>query len=159
MARLSKLELNQVNDLADLVEELRRRLTISEQRVQDLGNTVADVKRQHAFATTNSLTTTWVGGTSTLSWAAGAARDKTGKYYPFPAGSAVLSPSTYYWFAWNPVHSVMAVQPSIDGLLQNSHNIVICQVFTGTAGQSGAAGGGGSEPAGNGLSFSRYKNF
>lgn len=104
---------------------------------------------------------TWTGATLTLSWNNFSLRDTvSGKVVPVAAGSiASLATSTYYWLAWNPVQHTMS-HNTVKSVLTNLPNlIIVAQVFTGTGGQSGAAGGGGASPGNIDDAGLRYKNF
>jgi hypothetical protein len=119
-----------------------------------------EIKNRREVVSTNNLTFTWTGGTLKLSWAAGFLRDNALKYYTALAGTSLaLTASTYYWIGWNPKQAQMSFQTSLDKLTNLGNILVVCRVFTGTAGQSGVAGGGGSEPGGDGVSGATYKNF
>lgn len=108
----------------------------------------------------NSLNANWDGPTSTLSWPAGFFRDTSHAYAPFPAGKQVgLAPSTDYWLAWNPSQQVMSIHPDINRLMTIQQLLVMCRLFTGTAGQTGPAGCGGTEPVGTGINGKEYHLF
>jgi len=145
LQRLDQLEqrINKLNDLA-----------ISNQQV------VIQENRANAVQNQNNLTFVWTGATLTMSWAPGYVKDHQGHYDHVAAGSQVLAASTYYWVAWNTLHQTMSFNGNLDLLHGKPQLLVLCQVFTGTGGQSGTAGGGGTAPGGgrdlNGL---KYKLF
>jgi len=157
MARISKIDLNQLNEqflkfeeLKNQLAELRQQHSITAQRVGTL--------ESHAAPTSNNLNFHWTGGSLTLNWNDGSVRDKTGANVPVKAGTLTVLASHYYWLAWNKEHRQMVADTDAGKLLTNKNNILICQVFTGTAGQTGSAGGGGSNSATE-LSGAKYKNF
>jgi len=148
----------QVNkELGYQIEALRKELNTLRHHFKELHHRVNNIDAQHAPLTTNNLVFTWTGSTSTLSWPAGFIRHKNSLNVPVPAGSITgLSANTFYWMTWSISQQKMLAQ--ISAPLQNANNIVLCQVFTGTTGQSGTAGGGGIV-GGSDLSGSRYKQF
>lgn len=157
--------ITQVNDLAQLNRQFQRLdLLISEHaelksRVEHVVTQVSQAALTHAQTTLNTVAFHWDGPTLTLSWADGSIKNKSGSNVPVVAGSLIgLVANKTYWLAWNSVHKKMAAQLGVDGLLQNPNNFVLCQVFTGTAGQTGSAGGGGANSASD-LSGGRYKLF
>lgn len=160
MARISHLDLNLLNRQLEKIDTLQRQVNDLHSKVKAINGTVSNVVDTHVPIRFNTLTFTWTGGTSTLSWPAGSVVDKTGNNLPVTAGAITgLSPSTYYWLAWNPVHQKMIAQVGLNGILQIHNNVVLCQLFTGTAGQTGVAGGGGSSSSGSDLTGGRYKLF
>jgi hypothetical protein len=144
LQRLDQLEqrINKLNDLA-----------ISNQQVVIQENLANGVQDQ------NNLTFTWTGATLTMSWAPGYVKDHQGHYNHVAAGSQVLAASTYYWVAWNTIHQTMSFNVNLDLLHGKPSLLVLCQVFTGTGAQTGAAGGGGTAVNGRDLSGLKYKNF
>ena len=160
MGRITHLTLEQINRELAKVDELKKRVDELHKQMGDTHAKVQSIKDTHAPIQFNTLTFTWTGGTTTLSWNAGAVVTKTGQNVPVAAGSiGGLTASTYYWLAWNPTHQKMAAQIGLNGLLQIPDNVVICQVFTGTGAQTGTAGGGGSSSSGSDLCGARYKLF
>jgi hypothetical protein len=176
MTRIANLSLDQVNRQIDLLDTLRAQIGQLQTRLNNVGNQAIIADPIHAPQTTNNLTFTWTGGTTTLSWAKGWIKDKNwsaqtigvpafkssapGQQHIFaiPAGSLVLSASTTYWLGWDPSHQIMRATADASSLHGVKDIHIICQIFTGTAGQTGTAGGGGST-GGSDLSGSRYKNF
>lgn len=155
----SETDLREINRQLEQITTVRKQLESLSQKVGNQSAQLKQVDIVHAPATTNNLLFTWTGSTLTLSWPAGSVRDKNGANRPVAAGSiGNLTASTYYWLSWNPVHQVMSAQISAESSLENPGNIVICQLFTGTAGQTGTAGGGKSSGHSD-LSGSRYKLF
>jgi len=160
MARIRQLNLDQLNKELVKIDALQKQVADLHQKIGDTHAKVQSIKDTHAPIQFNTLTFTWTGGTTTLSWPAGAVVTKTGENVPVATGSITgLSASTYYWLAWNPTHQKMVAQVGLNGLLQIPDNVVICQVFTGTGAQTGVAGGGGSSSSGSDLCGARYKLF
>lgn len=159
MPRITELSLSEVNRAFGQVDDLKKQIGTLKSQLQSVTQLTHQVSQTHQTATTNNLSFVWTGSTLTLSWAAGSVLDRNNVNVPVTAGAiSGLVANTYYWLAWNRVHQQMVAQVAADGLLQNPINIVICQVFTGTAGQTGVAGGGAS--SGNSdLSGARYKLF
>lgn len=130
---------------------------------------VQQIRDTRQIGSVNNLLFTWTGGGSTLSWANGYVQDSSLKNYPVPAGSIPLDPSTYYWLAWSPPQQRMVAQTDLQTLFAptsnpntNSplgNNIIICNVYTGTGGQTGTAGGGGSAAGGTAPTGREYKLF
>jgi len=175
MPRISALSLNQINLQFDTLDSLRKQLADVQQRLGFVGNTASIADPLHAPQTTNNLAFTWTGSTSTLSWPQGWIKDKNWgtqvlglapvssapgpvHIWTVTAGSAVLTPSMYYWLAWDPDRQTMRITQDADSLHGDDDVQIICQIYTGTSGQSGSAGGGGST-GGSDLSGARYKNF
>lgn len=155
----SETDLREINRQLEHITTLKKQLDDLTQKVGNVGVQIKQVDILHAPATTNNILFTWTGGTLTLSWPAGSVRDKNGANRPVLAGSiGSLLASTFYWLSWNPVHQIMTAQIAADSAFENPGNIVICQLFTGTSGQSGTAGGGKSSGHSD-LSGSRYKLF
>lgn len=159
MARINKIDLDQINRQLDGVDSLFHEVQNLKGQLASVHTNLRNVIATHSPATSNNVTFTWTGSTQTLSWPAGSVKDAKGINIPVLAGSLTsLSASTYYWLAWNKIHQQMVSSTNADTLLENINNTVICQVFTGTTGQTGTAGGGGSQSAVD-LSGARYKNF
>lgn len=181
--RIATVDIVQLNKQLDKLDELHDRLAKAEKTIEALRFQTAHLDFVHARPTFNNLTFTWTGGTTTLSWTAGWVKDKnavtdTGTAFSqspsfrftsglprglthnvgIPAGSLVLSASTYYWLGWDVDNGAMYALTDITKLYSHHGVLVICQIFTGTAGQTGTAGGGGSN-GGSDLSGARYKNF
>ena len=160
MARIPHLELNELNKQLERIDQLEKRIADLHSQVKAINGNVAAISNTHVPIQFNTLTFNWTGATGTISWAAGAVVNKLKKNLPVAAGSiAGLSPNTYYWMAWNPFHQRMIAQVGLNGVLQIHDNIVLCQLYTGTAGQTGVAGGGGSSSSGSDLTGGRYKLF
>lgn len=184
MARIAKLDLNQLNTQLDKIEALNRRVSELESSMQSVSFQTSQLDYIHARPTFNNLVFTWTGASGTLSWAAGWIKDKNaatdtgdsfsrspsygfsiGKPFgathnvPVPAGSIPgLAASTYYWVGWDVTNAAMTALTDITKLYSHHDMQVVCQVFTGTAGQTGTAGGGGAQ-GGTDLSGARYKLF
>lgn len=185
MPRIAKLDLNQVNKQIDLIDQLHERVSQLETMMQNVQFQTSQLDYVHARPTFNNITFTWTGSTGTISWNKGWIRDKnsltvdTGQAYsagssfklngaPQPAvtqtiavlaGSiSSLSASSYYWMAWNVSNATMYALTDITKLYTQTNMQIICQVYTGTSGQSGTAGGGG-QAGGTDLSGARYKLF
>lgn len=159
--RLNK-ELQKFDLHAQQISELQARIGQLESHIGQLRNT-----RQ--VLSSNNVTFTWTGGTLTLSWSNGYVQNNSLENFPVVAGSRVVSASTVYWAAWNPLQQSMVISSSLQTVLSGivvgspdssaGNNLVICSVKTGTAGQSGTAGGGGSDSGGVGPSGKQYVNF
>lgn len=176
MPRIATLSLDQINRQIDNIDILQKQIADLQQKLSHVGQTANISDPTHAPQTTNNLTFTWTGGSQVLSWLQGYIKDKNwaaqttsnpavissakGQQhtYTVPAGSLSLAPSTYYWLGWDPAHQIMLATQDVSTLHGNRNAHVICQVFTGTGGQTGTAGGGGST-GGVDLSGARYKNF
>lgn len=165
----------QLNAALQRIDSLRKIVIDMQQQMGAMKHLLESIDVTHAPATTNNLVFTWTGGTTTLSWANGFLQDKNatankivGQHlatapgivhnHQVIAGSMHLTASTFYWLAWNPTHQEMVASTDAGKLFQNPGNLIICQIFTGTGGQTGVAGGGGST-GGTELSGAKYKNF
>lgn len=176
MPRIAAVTLDQINRQIDTIDSLQSQLTSLQKLVSNIGHQTTIADPIHAPQTSNNLTFTWTGGTGALSWTKGWIKDKNwsaqivGRTPPFssapgqqhifavPAGSLVLSPSTTYWLGWDSHSQTMQATQDASSLHGRVGAHIICQIFTGTGGQTGTAGGGGST-GGSDLSGSRYKNF
>ena len=176
MPRIATLSLDQVNRQIDTIDSLRTQVSNLQKLVSNIGHQVTIADPIHAPQTTNNFIFTWTGATTTLSWVAAFIKDKNWSaqtlarapalstapgqqhIWSVPAGSLTLSASTYYWLGWDPDAQIMRATPDASSLHGDFDIQMICQIFTGTAGQSGVAGGGGST-GGTDLSGARYKNF
>lgn len=156
--RIAKLDLNLLNIQLDRLETIHNQVATLQTQLSTAATKINSVSSTHVPSTSNNLQFTWTGSGSKISWPAGSVKDALGINIPVLAGSTNVSASTYYWLAWNKVHNQMVIDTNADNLLQNKNNTVICQLYTGTTGQSGVAGGGGSQ-SGVDLSGSRYKLF
>lgn len=146
--------------VVDKIAKLEKAIKDSNSRFDQLQhkylNTLDSQRNAH---TTNNLVFTWTGGSTTLSWPAGNLQDPLGKTEVVKAGSQVLTASTYYWLIWNRAHKRLIAVPGLTNDIFGNHaNHILCQIFTGTSGQTGVAGGGGSTSIRD-LSGTRYKNF
>lgn len=176
MPRIAQLSLDQINRQLDTLDSVQKQLAAVQKQLANVGQQIVVTDPIHAVQTTNNLSFTWTGGTLTLSWLAGYIKDKNWSaqaisnppfvssapgrvhFFAVPAGSLVLSASTYYWLGWDPDHQTMRATQDASTLHGDKDIQIICQLFTGTAGQTGPAGGGGST-GGVDLSGARYKNF
>ncbi len=162
--RISQLSLAQVNRALTKLDDFHKRIS---QLEETYAQARVDLNQlQLTQFNGNNLIFNWAGGSSTISWNAGAVKN----FHPrvldrmkqpiaaIPAGSLSASPSKFYWMVWNKLQNHMAASNTVDGFIQNSDNIIICQVFTGTAGQTGTIGGGGSSGSYD-LNGARYKLF
>jgi hypothetical protein len=161
------MRITSFEDAAVANKEVLNKITALENRLQAVRNdfdrlhtkyvnTLDNARNSH---TTNNLIFTWTGGPNTLTWPAGNIQDTLKKTEVITTGSLTLSASTYYWLLWNRTHKkVVAVRGLTEDLFTNNANHILCQIFTGTSGQSGVAGGGGSTSQRD-LSGARYKNF
>lgn len=170
------------SDTAIINSELKR-LDLLQSQIQEHAQQLAQLQKHtdqirdaRGVPSINNITFTWTGGTLTLSWNAGYVQDSSLRNWPVVAGSQVVNASTTYWAAWNPIQQHMALNTSLATLVSGvgtahqfsktgganvsaGNNLVIAAVFTGTGGQSGTAGGGGSDPGGTGVSGTVYKKF
>jgi hypothetical protein len=159
------LRITDVKDLPKLNKELVRidqafnQLNKLSLTTKHLAKQLVLTKGQSNFTGINNVLFTWTGGTLTLSWNAGFLIDDKGKTWPVQAGSKVTVANTYYWTAWNPVQQAMTISTALKPIVAVKGNLVICKLFTGTAGQSGTVGGGGSETSGDGVNTKEYKLF
>lgn len=176
MPRIAAITLDQLNKQFDLVDSLRQQVNQLQAQIQSHNFQIAAANPTHAPATTNNLVFTWTGSSGALSWAQGWLKDKNWNTqtintpapkgsapgvqhaWAIPSGSLTVSPSTYYWLAWNSAHQQMSAQTDASLAHSNPNSHVICQIYTGTSGQSGTAGGGGSRGTSD-LSGLSYKNF
>src|SRR5579859_7745452 len=76
MPRIVKVDLNQINLQIDKIDNLIKRVGELESSIGNLGVQTAALDYLHAPPTTNNLTFTWTGATTTLSWLAGYIQDK-----------------------------------------------------------------------------------
>lgn len=168
MARITSVstpgDIAKLNDKIVQVDTHEKRITEMEKKLSGLLTQFAAVQSGNAPTAQNNLVFVWAGNTSTISWAAGSTFDRTNTPTPVPAGSVTgLTANVYYWMIWNSAQRIMnAVNVLSPSILSNSNNIVLCQVYTGTAGQVGVTigGGGSSGPGSTGgadLNGSRYK--
>lgn len=158
-----------VKDLPSLNKELSK-FDLHDQQINDLKSQVGQLQKQLLVDTTtgpenhlsqNNIIFTWTGSTTTLSWAP-AYIHSNGTYIHIAAGSLSLTASTYYWMAWNSIHQSMSAQTNYQNLINalgSGKLFILAQIFTGTGGQTGAAGGGGTEPGGVGNNGKQYKSF
>jgi hypothetical protein len=176
MARIAALTLDQVNRQLDILDTLQKQVYDLQQQGQFAAQQVVVADPIHAPSTTNNLNFTWTGGTGVVSWPQAFIKDKNWKaqttprpvvisaapgqqhIYPVTAGNLTLKPSTYYWLGWDHVHQQMVAVTDASSIHGDYSVHVICQIYTGTTGQTGSAGGGGST-SGVDLSGLRYKNF
>lgn len=177
MPRIAQADLVQINTQVNRIDQLEAQVKALQKQSSSVAQQTIVGDTAHAPATTNNLVFTWTGGSSTLSWPAGFIKDKNwsvqttarpalkstapGQQHTFSvtAGSTPgLTPNAYYWIGWDYVHHVMKITTDASTLHNNQNVHIICQIFTGTAGQTGVAGGGGSQ-SGVDLSGARYKNF
>lgn len=176
MPRISALTLDQVNRQFDALNNLQSQVTTAQQQVSFLQQQVAIADPIHAPSTTNNITFTWDGGSGTVNWTQGFIKDKNwdsqtvasptikssvkGQQhaYTVPAGSLSLLPSTAYWFGWNHPQQTMLATTDASTLHSNYNTHLLGQIFTGTTGQSGVAGGGGNT-GGTDVSGLSYNNF
>jgi hypothetical protein len=152
-------------DIPKLNRELQRIDTINEQfkKLQGqfdlLNSRQLTLEKSQALIGTNNILITWHGPTSEFTWLAAYTKDNRGVLHPMTAGARVVPPSNNYWFAWNPSNRIMSVEASIDTLTKISNLIVLCRVWAGTVGQTGVAGGGGSDTGLTGHNTKEYVQF
>lgn len=141
-----------LNSLSQQVETLQRQVQKLQSESKLQNEDIANLQDTADILYQNTITFSWTGATGTISWNAGYVSDKQGNVIPIPAGSrAGLSASTAYWVAWNPVHQVMAFSTTLSTLIANKNNYTLAGYTTGTGAQTGTAGGGGTDPGGQGL--------
>ncbi len=176
MPRIAALTLDQINRQIDILDNLQNQVGSLQSKLNNIGQTTNITDPTHAPQTTNNIIFTWTGSTTTLSWLAGYIKDKNWQaqtlarpaflstapglphIYAVVAGHITLLPSTYYWLGWDPDHQIMRATVDASSLHGDKDLHIICQLYTGTSGQTGVAGGGGST-GGVDLSGLRYKNF
>ena len=161
-------DLSIVNKEFNRIDAHEARLTALEAQIGILNLHTQQIRDTRQVVSLNNLVFTWTGSTTTLSWDAGYVQDSSLRNYPVPAGSKVLGASGTFWLAWNPKQGQMATATTLATLVsggitssivtQNAagNNLIICSVLTGTSGQSGVAGGGGSDPGGSGPCGKQY---
>lgn len=161
------MRITSFEEAATANKQVLNKITALEKRVQEGDDRfnqlqhkyISTLESQRNSHTTNNLVFTWTGGSTTLSWPIANLQDALNKTHVLPAGSLVLAPSTYYWMLWNETHNrIIAVTGLTKTFFTNNENHILCQLFTGTSGQTGVAGGGGSTSQRD-LSGARYKNF
>jgi hypothetical protein len=176
MPRISELTLDQVNRKIDILDQVQNQVADIQAKADFAAQQVVIADPIHAASTTNSLNMTWTGSTGVLSWPLGFIKDKNWNaqttvrpvikssapgqqhVYQIAPGSMTVQPNTYYWVGWDPTHQTMVIEKDAS-IIHGNYNVhLLCQIYTGTAGQSGVAGGGGSN-GGVDLSGLRYKNF
>lgn len=151
-------DLGQLNKAFREIENLKKLVGNLREALGAVKHQVAKIDVKHAPATSNNLTFNWTGGTTKLDWLAGSVQDKHDINIPVSAGNLTLLASTHYWLAWNNEHNQMVADKNVQNLFKNPSNHVICRVFTGAGGDTGVAGGGGSQ-ATKDLSGQMYKLF
>jgi hypothetical protein len=149
-----------LNEALSQVDILTRRLVAAESVARSTKIAATRATQQLANPPVTNLAFTWTGSSCLVSWPAGYIKNSRGIVTAVAAGSKFLSPSSYYWVYYNPIHKqvIFANSPS-PTLTGNSKNLVVCSLKTGTGTQSGAAGGGGTEPQGYGNMGYKYTNF
>jgi len=176
MPRINAITLDQLNRQFEKLDIISAQINDTQRKLQEIGQSVSISDPIHAVQTTNNLNFVWSGVAQQITWVQGFVKDKNwaaqtvaspaikssakGQKHLFtiPAGTLSLVPSTYYWLGWDPVHQKMLSTSDVSVLHGNYNVHVLCQIYTGTVGQSGTAGGGGST-GGVDLSGARYKNF
>jgi hypothetical protein len=176
MPRISELTLDQVNRKIDILDGLEAQVADIQTKADFAAQQVVIGDPIHAPSTTNNLSMTWTGGSGVLSWPLAFIKDKNWNaqttirpaikssapgqqhIYQITPGSITVQPSTYYWVGWDHAHQTMVVTQDASVIHGNYNVHLLCQIYTGTVGQSGIAGGGGST-GGVDISGSRYKNF
>jgi len=176
MPRIAALDLSQINRQIDNLDVVRAQVGAIQSQLNYTNQTAAVVDPIHAPSTTNNLSFTWTGSTGVLNWPVGFVKDKNWQAqsiprpaakssapgqqhtYGVPSGSLSLNASTYYWLGWDWQHQQMIATTDASQLHGNFNVHIICQLYTGTSGDTGTAGGGGSN-GGVDLSGLTYKNF
>lgn len=161
---------SQVNKALQRLDKVEKRLLQTQDQLLQVQKRVNTSDVLHApNPTTNNMTFAWTGSTHTLSWNKGDVQDKNANAVtnvsgivhttPVVAGSqGGLLASTHYWVGWSTTQRQMMISSDAHIMLNRPDIKVICRVFTGTAGQTGVAGGGGSEAIRD-ISGLTYKNF
>jgi hypothetical protein len=176
MTFISKVDLVQINRQLTRLDTLEKLVQQLQENQKNLKSQVSSLDFEHGKPTTNNMVFSWAGPTTKITWTAGTLMDKNATAqrlsgvpkssapgavhnYPILAGSLTgITPSAYYWLAWEPQKLQMVASQDAGQLYQNKSLFVICQIFTGTAGQSGVAGGGGVNGVSD-LSGLPYKMF
>jgi hypothetical protein len=176
MPRIASLDLNQINRQFETMDTIQAEVNDVQTKLSNVGQSISIADPIHAPSTTNNFAFTWTGTTQVLSWNQAFIKDKNWNtqtlasptklssakgqqhIYTAPAGSLNLNPSTYYWLGWDTVHHQLVATTNADQLHGNFNVHIISQIYTGTTGQTGMAGGGGSN-GGVDLSGLTYKNF
>jgi hypothetical protein len=149
-----------LNQQLAAIDQIRENVTQLQKNNGVLTAQVTKTQQQRGIVATNNVVFTWHGASLTFTWPAAFVRDASNNYYPIPAGTSIpLLASTFYWAAWNPTHQTMSWQTSVDALASVATLQIIANVFSGTAAQSGHAGGGGTEPGLDGINGTKYKLF
>ena len=151
-----------INRKLETFDLQQKQIATLKSTVNSLQSTLDALQAQRQTVGANNILFTWTGGTLTLSWSAGYVQDTRGRAnatVPVAAGSQLVAASTYYWIGYNPNQMQMSIQTDLTKLTALPAMILICRLYTGTAGQSGNAGGGGSEATGNGALAKEYKLF
>lgn len=171
MPRISDPEsVSQLNKALQKIDKLEKKLLVNQDQLLQVQKQVTSLDAQHAPSpSTNNIVLTWTGGSGTISWPQANLQDKNAgsnpvtpglqHTIPIVAGSkAGLTASTHYWVGWSKTQQKLIFSTDAHPLLNQQDMTVVCRIFTGTAGQSGVAGGGGSQSTRD-LSGLTYKNF
>lgn len=171
MPRISSVEdLGQLNKALQKIDKLEKKLLQTQDNLLRVTKRVATMDALHApTPTTNDLVLTWNGPGGSLAWPQASIRDKnagalvavSGAQHTVPVTAGTLtglSPSTHYWIGWSRSQNQLVASTDAHPLLNQQDIHIVCRVFTGTAGQSGVAGGGGSSAVRD-ISGLTYKNF
>jgi hypothetical protein len=146
-----------LNDALQQLDQIQRNLTQLQKTNNQTQTQLAIVANARGVSATNNIVFTWNHTALTLSWPAAYARDSNNVYYPIVAGvSTPLLANTEYWAGWNPTQQSMSFQTSVDSLVSLPHEVILCNIKTGSTGTSGVAGGGGSTPGLDDVSGFRY---
>jgi hypothetical protein len=149
-----------LNDALASIADLQQFVNEQRQQNQALAAKLQTISQQKGTTSTNNLQLTWTGSTLKFSWPAAFVRDAFNNYFPIPAGtSQALLASTNYWVGWNAAQQQMSFQVNLNLLTSIVNELIVCQIFSGTAGQSGSAGGGGTDPGGTSPVLRSYKLF
>jgi hypothetical protein len=163
-------DLGQLNRALQRIDKVEKRLLQTQDQLFQVQKRVSTLDVLHApVPTTNNLVATWTGSTGTLSWNTSDIQDKnanslistTGIIHTTPVTAGAvhgLTPSTHYWMGWSTTQKQMLILNDAHPIINKDDIRIICRVFAGTSGQSGVAGGGGSEALRD-LSGLTYKNF
>lgn len=163
-------DLGQLNRALQRIDKVEKNLQSSKAELFQVQKRVSTLDALHApTPTTNNLVATWTGATGTISWPPASLQDKNaqalvnqpGSVHTVPVVSGAihgLQPNTHYWLGWNKTQRQMTIGTDAHPILNQQDTVIICRLFTGTAIQSGVAGGGGSEAVRD-LSGLTYKNF
>jgi len=142
--------LNLINRKLETFDLQQKQIMLVKNSLANLNASITDLQNRKQTVGADNLSLTWTGATQLVSWPAAFVYSKEQETFAIPAGSVAALSSTAYWFAWSPSQATMSFNTNLQTLNAINNLIVICQITTGTSGQSGLAGGGGTDPGGVG---------